>query len=187
MQSSYKVQLNTTSYGELSDPLCNSVNIGLTLASLVNNRPTQATVLTHNQSISYEFSKFDDEVLPRHAYFKIWIWPRLISLLMKNLQWCYILNVLYVNKSFVSLHVFGYLYSSVPNKSHRQIVKYARLSIWTRPDMENRRTLPNLAERRCASAMTTKRSAILDGFHNPDRWEDRGLPSTWCSCQLHSY
>ena len=43
MQSSYKVQLNTTSYGELSDPLCNSVNIGLTLVSLVNNRPTHAS------------------------------------------------------------------------------------------------------------------------------------------------
>ena len=33
-QSSYKVHLNTISNGELSDPLCNSVNRGLTLVRL---------------------------------------------------------------------------------------------------------------------------------------------------------
>ena len=34
LQSSYKVHLNTISNGELSDPLCNSVNRGLTLFRL---------------------------------------------------------------------------------------------------------------------------------------------------------
>ena len=33
--SSYKVHMNTTSNGELSDPLCDSVNRGLTLVRLV--------------------------------------------------------------------------------------------------------------------------------------------------------
>ena len=34
-QSSYKVHMNTISNGELSDPLCDSVNRGLTLVRLV--------------------------------------------------------------------------------------------------------------------------------------------------------
>ena len=33
-QSSYKVHMNTISNGELSDPLCDSVNRGLTLVRL---------------------------------------------------------------------------------------------------------------------------------------------------------
>ena len=35
-QSSYKVHMNTISNGELSDPLCDSVNRGLTLVRLTN-------------------------------------------------------------------------------------------------------------------------------------------------------
>ena len=34
-QSSYKVHMNTISNGELSDPLCDSVNRGLTLVRLI--------------------------------------------------------------------------------------------------------------------------------------------------------
>ena len=34
-QSSYKVHMNTISNGELSDPLCDSVNRGLTLVRLL--------------------------------------------------------------------------------------------------------------------------------------------------------
>ena len=36
-QSSYKVHMNTISNGELSDPLCDSVNRGLTLVRLIIN------------------------------------------------------------------------------------------------------------------------------------------------------
>ena len=36
-QSSYKVHMNTISNGELSDPLCDSVNRGLTLVRLQLN------------------------------------------------------------------------------------------------------------------------------------------------------
>ena len=35
IQSSYKVHLNTISNGELSDPLCDSINKGLTLVRLL--------------------------------------------------------------------------------------------------------------------------------------------------------
>ena len=39
-QSSYKVHMNTISNGELSDPLCDSVNRGLTLVRLLLVRPS---------------------------------------------------------------------------------------------------------------------------------------------------
>ena len=39
IQSSYKVHLNTISNGELSDPVCDSVNRGRTLVRLVVFQP----------------------------------------------------------------------------------------------------------------------------------------------------
>ena len=44
-QSSYKVHLNTICNGELSDPLCDSVNRGLTLVGLYHFKDSKIKVL----------------------------------------------------------------------------------------------------------------------------------------------
>ena len=44
-QSSYKVHLNTISNRELSDPLCDSVNRGLTLVRLAVSHTKESSIL----------------------------------------------------------------------------------------------------------------------------------------------
>ena len=45
-QSSYKVHMNTISNGELSDPLCDTVNRGLTLVRLQERRTEERLRIT---------------------------------------------------------------------------------------------------------------------------------------------
>ena len=51
-QSSYKVHMNTISNGELSDPLCDRVNRGLTLVRLTKNLIICTPLLTYIPNVS---------------------------------------------------------------------------------------------------------------------------------------